>query len=115
MVEDVGVGFEDPVVEPVVAHELPHVLDRVEFGRTGRQRQQGDVGRHDELPSGVPAGLIEDQHGVGAGGDGLGDLFEVQGHRLSGAAGHDEAGAGAACGADRAEDVGGGRALVLRR
>ena len=61
----------------------------------------------------VPAGLIEQQHGVGAGGDGRGDLFEVQGHRLGVAAGHDEAGALALGRADRPEDVGRGGALVL--
>ena len=36
VVEDVCVGAEDPVREPVVAHELPDVLDRVEFGRARR-------------------------------------------------------------------------------
>ncbi len=32
MVEDILVGFEDPVREPVVADELPDVLDRVQLG-----------------------------------------------------------------------------------
>jgi len=32
VVEDVVVGFENPVGEPVVAHELPDVFYRVEFG-----------------------------------------------------------------------------------
>ena len=32
MVEDVVVGFEDAVRQPVVAHELPDVFDRVELG-----------------------------------------------------------------------------------
>ncbi len=31
MGEDVVVGLEDPVGEPVVAHELPDVFDRVKF------------------------------------------------------------------------------------
>ena len=30
--EDLVVGLEDPVGEPIVAHELPDVLDRVELG-----------------------------------------------------------------------------------
>ncbi len=30
--EDIVVGCEDPVREPVVADELPDVLDRVELG-----------------------------------------------------------------------------------
>jgi hypothetical protein len=49
----------------------------------------------------MPSGLIEPQHGVRTGGDGLGDFFEVQGHRRGGAAGHDEAGPFAEGGADR--------------
>ncbi len=32
MVDDVAVGFEDAVGEPVLAHELPDVFDRVQFG-----------------------------------------------------------------------------------
>ena len=38
---DIVVGFEDPVRQPVVAEVLPDVLDRVQFRRTGRERQQG--------------------------------------------------------------------------
>ena len=59
VVEDVVVGSEDAVGEPVVAHELPDVLDRVELGAFRRQRDDGDVGRHDEVRRQVPAGLIE--------------------------------------------------------
>jgi hypothetical protein len=39
MVEDVLVESEDAVRKPVVAHEAPDVLDRVELGRFGRQRE----------------------------------------------------------------------------
>ena len=38
MVEDVVVGFENAVRQPVVAHELPDVFDRVELGAFRRQR-----------------------------------------------------------------------------
>ncbi|MFC3123446.1 hypothetical protein ACFOD4_00100 [Pseudoroseomonas globiformis] len=34
--DDGGVGFENPIGRPVVAHELPDVLDRVQFGLTGQ-------------------------------------------------------------------------------
>lgn len=44
MVEDVGVGIKDAIVDPIAAHEWPKVLDRVEFGGAGRQGQQGNVG-----------------------------------------------------------------------
>ena len=63
----------------------------------------------------MPAGLIEEQHGVRAGRDGLRDLGQVQAHHLGGAAGHDEARARSPCWADRAEEVGGGGALVFGR
>ena len=32
VIEDILVGLEDPVREPVVAQELPDVLDWVQFG-----------------------------------------------------------------------------------
>ena len=69
MIEDVVVGLEDPVRQPVVADELPEVLDRVQLGRFGWQGHDGDVGRHGEFPAHVPAGLIEQQHGMRAGRD----------------------------------------------
>jgi hypothetical protein len=49
VVDDVVIGFEDAVREPVIAHELPDILDRAELGASRRQRQQGDVGRHDQF------------------------------------------------------------------
>lgn len=61
----------------------------------------------------VPASLIEQQHGVRTSGDGPGDLGQMQVHRLGGAAGHDEPGSRATSRADRAEEIGGGGALVL--
>ena len=38
MVDEIVVGFEDAVGEPVVAHELPDVLDRVSSGHFGGSR-----------------------------------------------------------------------------
>src|SRR5947209_12247690 len=58
MVDEIVVGFEDAVREPVVAHKLPEVFDRVELGAFWRQRNDGDVGRHDEAPRQVPASLM---------------------------------------------------------
>ena len=46
VVDDIYVGFKDAVGKPVVAHELPDVFDRVEFGRSWRQRQYSDVVRY---------------------------------------------------------------------
>jgi hypothetical protein len=44
VVDEIVVGFEDAVGEPVVAHELPDVLDRVGLGAFRRQGENGDVG-----------------------------------------------------------------------
>jgi hypothetical protein len=43
VVDDVVVGCEDPVRQPVIAHELPDILHRVELGRAGREEDDGDV------------------------------------------------------------------------
>ncbi len=40
MAENVVVGVEDAVGEPVVAHELPDVLHRIELRRAWRQGKQ---------------------------------------------------------------------------
>ena len=44
VIDDIVVGFEDAVREPVVAHVLPDIFDRVEFRAFRRQRDNGDVG-----------------------------------------------------------------------
>jgi hypothetical protein len=43
VIEDVLVGVEDAVGEPIFAQELPDVFDWVQFRRPRRQRQQRDV------------------------------------------------------------------------
>jgi hypothetical protein len=115
MVEDVVVGLEDAVGEPVLADVLPDVLDRVELGRFWWQRHEGDVAGEVELAREVPAGLVEQQDGMGARGDRLRDFREMQRHRFSVAERQDEAGCNAACWTDRTEDVGRARPLVVRR
>ena len=77
VVDEIIVRFEDAVGEPVVAHELPDVLDRVELGAFRRQGENGDVGGNDQSRRQVPSGLIDQEDGVGAGRDHLGDLREV--------------------------------------
>ena len=66
LVEDVGVGYADAVRQPVVAHELPDFLDRIELGAFRGQRQQGHGGWDDEPTGAMPPRLIEEQDGVGA-------------------------------------------------
>jgi hypothetical protein len=48
MIDEIVVGFEDAVGEPVVAHELPDVFHGIEFRAFRRQGDDGDVGRYDE-------------------------------------------------------------------
>ena len=45
MGDDVIIGGEDPVREPVVANELPDILDRVQLAGSWRQGQERDVVR----------------------------------------------------------------------
>jgi hypothetical protein len=105
MVDEIVIGFEDAIGEPVVAHELPDIFHRVELGGFRRQGDDGDVGRHGEAHRHVPAGLIDQEHGVSTWRDGLGDLREVQVHRLGVAGRQDQGRALALFRADRAEDV----------
>jgi len=42
-------GGEDSIGEPVVVHELPDVLDRVQCRTLRRQGRDGDVAGHDEV------------------------------------------------------------------
>jgi hypothetical protein len=114
VVDEIVVRFEDAVGEPVLADELPDIFHRVEFGAFRRQRDEGDVRWHDESRRHVPSGLIDQEHGVSTRRDGLGDLDEMQVHRLGIAGRQDQGGALALLWADRAEDVGRGGALIAR-
>jgi len=63
----------------------------------------------------MPAGLVEDKHGMGVRCDHGADLGEMRLHRLRVAERHDEPSALAFGRADRPEQVGPGGALVVRR
>jgi len=115
VIEDGAVGGEHPVGEPIVAQELPEVLNRVQLRTFGRQWQEGEVGRHDEFVRQMPFRLIEQQHGMCARRYRLGDLGQMQVHRCGVAARQDESCAFALFGTDRAEDIGRGGALIARR
>ncbi len=115
MIEDVLVGVEHAVGEPVVAQELPEVLDWIEFRAFGRQCNDRDVWRYDEPVRQMPPGLIDEEYGVRAWRDFGGDFGEVQVHRPGVASRHDESCALALLRADGAEDIGRGRALIVRR
>ncbi len=85
------------------------------LGAFRRQRNDGDVCRHDKTGRQVPAGLIDQEDGVGFGRYSFGDFRQVQVHGLGVAGRQDQGGALALVWADRAEDVGGSGALVTRR
>ena len=79
--------------------------------------RDGPNGRNLELSSffsGVPAGLIEQQHGMLGRTDHGADLGQVQVHRRGVARGQDQGYSLAFVWADRAKDVGRGIALILR-
>jgi hypothetical protein len=103
VIDDVVVGFEDAVGQPVIAHELPDVFDRIGFGAAWRERHQGYVGWNDQFGGGVPSGLVVNDHRVSAGRDMECDLLEVHAHGLGVARGHDDPGSLAFRGADRCE------------
>src|SRR3954469_16742230 len=104
------VGFEHAVREPVLAQVLPDVLDRIELGGARGQEDEGDW--HDQATGRMPAGPIEEEHGVGAAPDAARDLDEVELHRLAVGVGHGERRAGAARRADGTEQVGAFVALI---
>jgi hypothetical protein len=112
MVDDVAVGSEDPVREPIVADKLPEVLDRIEFGELGGQRHEGDVRWHEEFRRKMPSGLVEQDCGMGAGRDGGGNLGEMKVHRVGIAFRQHQPGALAVLGADRTENISRCRALI---
>jgi hypothetical protein len=106
VIDDVVVGFEDAVRQPVVAHELPDVFGRVQLRAFGRQRDKGDVGGDGQLGGRVPAWLVEQENRMFSGGDGFADFLKMQVHRRCVAEGQNETGALALVGADRAKDIG---------
>jgi hypothetical protein len=115
VVEDIVVGFEDPVREPVVPHELPDVFDRVELGTLLWEREQGYIGGHSERAGAMPSRLIEEQDRVRTRCNGGGDFGQVQGHPLGIAAWQYKGCSLAFGGADRSVNISRCRPLVFGR
>ena len=113
MVDNVVVGFEHTIREPVIAHELPEVFYRIEFGRARRQWQDGNVARHDQVLRQMPASLIHDEDSMRIVVNMSGDFGQVLVHGIGVAPRHDEGCGFSVPGADRAEDVCRASALVV--
>jgi len=114
VVDDVVVGGEDAVGEPVFTDELPDILYRVKLGAFRGQRDDADVGRDFEFTGGVPSGLIHEYDRMSAWCDGKRYFSEVQCHGFGVAEGQNEPCTLAVFRADRAEDVGRFRPLIFR-
>jgi len=106
VIDQIVVGREHQVGQPVVAHELPDVLHRVQFGAFGRKRHQGHVGWCLEAVRHVPSCLVENDDGMSAGADFARDLGEMQVHGLGVAGGQDQSSSFALLRADCPEDIG---------
>ena len=131
VVDDVVVGPENAVREPVVTHELPDVLDgpfdlaqeSIEFGTPGWQRYECYVWWHDQFGRAMPSRLVEQDDRVRSGREMKGDLLEMHAHRFAVALGHDDASSPfgeaqdmlAFSGADRAKYPYRGTPLILWR
>ena len=68
-IHDVRQAGKYRVGEPVAAQIVPNPLDWIELRAVRRQLQQSDIAGHHEPLASVPAGTIEDHHGMGISGD----------------------------------------------
>ena len=92
---------------------MPDIFHWVQLRRVGWQGQEGDVVGHLQPPTRlVPAGAVADEDGVRTWGHLSADLLEMLVHGSGVGGRHDDGGADAALGADRAKQVDGGMAVV---
>jgi len=113
-VDDVVVGFEDAVREPIGAQILPDVLDRIQLRGARRQEDRRNVFGDAELSRRMPSGAIKQQDGVRALCHVARDFIEMKLHGGGVGEGQGERRALAARRADRAEEIGVFVALIGR-
>ena len=113
--DDLIVGFEDTVRQPVVADELPYIFHGVELWCSRRQGQKSDVVRDGQVRRHMPSGLVDDHYTMGPGIDHRADLGQVRLHGVGITPRHDQPRALTLGRADRAKYVGPFGALVVRR
>src|SRR6516164_648673 len=99
--------------KPMTAQIVPNPLDRIELRAVRRQLQQGDITGHHESLAAVPAGTIEDHHGMRIDGDLAADLAEMMVHGGGIADRHDQRRRFALHWADRTKHIGRGEIEVL--
>ena len=90
----------------------PDALDRVQFGRVGGQRDQGDVGRNGEGIRAMPACLIEHHHRMFVISDGFGKAVEEGLHRRRIGIGHHQRESVVRAWLHGREDIGEGEAPI---
>lgn len=104
---DDGFGIvEDAEGEVALAQVEPDALDRIELGTVRGQPDEGEVRGQGAGGQVVPAGAVEDDDGVDAVGQGLGEGVEEQARRPCGDLRQHEGEILAGQGSHRTEDVG---------
>ena len=105
---------QDAQAEPAVAQVLPDLLDRVELRRVRRQVDQREVDWDPQVGADVLPRPVEDEHGVGPGRHGPGQLGQEQAHGRGRDLGQHQRDARVPLRADRTEQLDGGEALLPR-
>src|SRR5262249_26142331 len=105
VIDDIVEGFENPIRQPSLTHELPDVVLAVEFGCARRKLQERDVVWNLEGLGAMPAGLIKEDNGVRSEGDFGCDLVEMELHGFAVASRQHEGGAGSTFGTDRTKQI----------
>jgi hypothetical protein len=85
------------VRETIVSEMQPEPLDRVEFGRVGRQEDEAEVSGHDEIAGGMPARLVHQHNAMRPWRDGLSEFRKKEVHRGGIEPGHHQGDTGVAC------------------
>jgi len=109
--DGVVVGVQ-PVRQEALLEIKPDALDRIEFGRIGRQGRQRDVGRHAQSARAVPARLIENHDDMLVLSDRRGEAIKERLHGLGVGMGHDQGKTVVGARFHAGKDVGEGEALV---
>jgi hypothetical protein len=95
-VDDLASSLEHAVRQAIISEMQPQPLDRVEFGRIGRQEDHAEVFGHDEIARGMPAGLVHQHNAMRPWRDGLSEFSKEEVHRGGIEPGHHQSDTGVA-------------------